>query len=140
MKILVVDNQAEAAEALAADLRELTGAERGGGGGQRRGASGGARQWRAGRAHHESVLGDEDGFTLREAIRELHPELRTIFVTEYDLSEYQEYLDGAPVFYKPVDPKALLPALAAAPVSVGAAAQSLMTRAARTRGEHNGDE
>ena len=117
MKILVVDNQAEAAEALAGSLRELTGQDIsvavGSDGAMAAVSDAGAPDVLI----TESVLGDQDGFSLREAIRESRPELRTIFVTEYDLSEYQEYLDGAPVFYKPVDPKTLLSALIAAPVS-----------------------
>ena len=120
MKILVVDNQAEAAESLAQSLRELTGcttvAAVGSEGAAAAVSDGGVPEVLV----TESVLGDTDGFTLREAIREHQPALRTIFVTEYDLSEYQEYLDGAAVFYKPVDPKALLPALALAPRSIPA--------------------
>ena len=114
MKILVVDDQAETADSLAADLRNLTGCEVV----SVRGVEAAVEAAGAGDPPDvlitESVLPDGDGFNLREALREACPALRTIFVTEYDLAEYEEYLDGAAVFYKPVDPKALLPALAAA--------------------------
>ena len=124
MKILVVDNQADAAEALAQSLRELTGyatvAAVGSEGAAEAVTNGGVPEVLV----TESVLGETDGFTLREAIREHQPALRTIFVTEYDLSDYQEYLDGAAVFYKPVDPKALLPALALTPRTVPPTAET----------------
>ena len=121
MKILVVDNQAEAAEALAGSLRLLTGQEVRAAVGSEGAMAAVSEDGGPDVLITESVLGDEDGFSLREAMRESHPELRTIFVTEYDLSEYQEYLAGAPVFYKPVDPQALLPALSVAPMPVLAA-------------------
>ena len=124
MKILVVDNQAEVAETLAASLRELTNGEVW----AAVGSEGALEAVRDGGAPDvlvtESVLGGEDGFTLRETIRETQPNLRTIFVTEYDLSEYQEYLDGDAVFYKPVEPEALLPALAQSPVLAAVGAEN----------------
>ncbi len=112
MKILVVDDQAEAAESLAQALRELTGYEVE----PAVGSEAALTAVREGGAPDvlvtEAVLHGSDGFNLRETIREHHPQLRTVFVTEYDLSAYREYLDGAPLFYKPVDAAALVTALA----------------------------
>ena len=59
----------------------------------------------------EVVLPSGDGFSLRETLKEARPSLRTIYVTGYDLSEYQEYLNGTPVFYKPVDVRQILGAI-----------------------------
>ena len=60
----------------------------------------------------EVVLEGLDGFNLREALQAAQPALRTIFITGYDLSEYESYINGTPVFYKPVDPQAIVNALA----------------------------
>ena len=113
MKILVVDDQAEAAESLAQSLRDLTGCEAVAAGGLAA-AMAAVQDGLPDVLVTESVLEGGDGFHLREALREHSPALHTIFVTEYDLSEYADYLDGAAVFYKPVDPQTLLPLLAAA--------------------------
>ncbi len=111
MKILVVDDQAEAVGALAHGLREATGHEV-------VEAVGGPRALEiAGEDGPPDVLVTEvvleglDGFALNESLRAARPELRTIYVTGYDLSEYAEYLNGTPVFYKPADPREVAAAL-----------------------------
>ncbi len=70
----------------------------------------------------EVVMEGVDGFQLREALLASQPALRTIYVTGYDLSQYAEYIDGAPVLYKPTDAEAVLAALPAFGVAVGAPA------------------
>ncbi len=47
-------------------------------------------------------LGDSDGFTLRETLQPLHPKLRTIFISGYDLSEHASRMIGALLLPKPV--------------------------------------
>ncbi len=111
MKILVVDDQAETAGALAQSLRDLTGHEV-------VPFVDGQQALAVSQGNPpdvlitEVVLAGMDGFNLRESLRQEQPALRTIFVTGYDLTEYEEYINGTPVFYKPVDPQALVAALA----------------------------
>jgi formylglycine-generating enzyme required for sulfatase activity/CheY-like chemotaxis protein len=108
MKILVVDDDADAVRALADGLRPAPGHEVV--------AAIGSEQalelCRTGGAPDvlvtEAVLQGLDGFGLREAIEPLRPDLKTIFATAYDLSEYRDYLGDTPVLYKPVDPAAVL--------------------------------
>ncbi len=112
MKILVVDDQADSAGSLARSLRDLTGHD----------VIPVADAQQALTLFHDNppdvlitevVLEGMDGFNLRESLRAERPDLRTIFITGYDLSEYESYIDGTPVFYKPVDPQALVDALSA---------------------------
>ncbi len=49
------------------------------------------------------VMEGGDGFALRETLLESFPSLKTIFLSEYDLSEYQDRMVGCPVLAKPVD-------------------------------------
>ena len=128
MKILVVDDQAEAVGTLAQGLREATGHEV-------VEAVGGPRALELAEQGEppdvlvtEVVLEEVDGFRLNESLRAARPELRTIYVTGYDLSQYADYINGTPVFYKPADPRevaaALVPAtpvLAAVPAAPDAA-------------------
>lgn len=55
----------------------------------------------------DAFMDDCDGFTLAETLRAHLPDLRTIFLSEYDLSEYSDRVGSAEVFGKPVDPDAL---------------------------------
>ena len=117
MKILVVDDQAESAGLLAQSLRDLTGHEV-------IPLTDGQQALTISQGNPPDVLITEvvlegmDGFNLRESLRAERPGLRTIFITGYDLTEYEAYIDGTPVFYKPVDPQALADSLADAPAEV----------------------
>lgn len=110
MKILVVDDQADTAGLLAQSLRDLTGYEV-------IPLADGQQALALSQGNPPDVLITEvvlegmDGFHLRESLRAEQPDLRTIFITGYDLTEYEAYIDGTPVFYKPVDPQALVAAL-----------------------------
>lgn len=50
----------------------------------------------------EGVLGEYTGFDLRDAIVEKFPELRTIFTSRYDLTGFEEAINGCPLVYDPV--------------------------------------
>ncbi len=112
MKILVVDDQDDAVGALAQSLRTMTSHEV-------VTAVGGPRALELSQQDGapdvlitEVVLEGLDGFRLNESLREIRPELQTIYVTGYDMTEFADYLNGTPVFYKPADPgeiAALLP-------------------------------
>ncbi|MEI8340486.1 MAG: SUMF1/EgtB/PvdO family nonheme iron enzyme [Verrucomicrobiota bacterium] len=52
-----------------------------------------------------------NGFTLRNKLRKHYPEMRTLFITGYDVSTYSEYLEGCEVLVKPVDPHKLVRAI-----------------------------
>ncbi len=121
MKILVVDDQAEAAGALAQGLREATGYEVVHAVGGQQALELSEQDGPPDVLVTEVVLPDEvDGFQLNESLRVAQPELRTIYVTGYDLSPYSDYINGTPIFYKPADPHevaaALVPAAGAQPV------------------------
>jgi formylglycine-generating enzyme required for sulfatase activity/CheY-like chemotaxis protein len=49
-----------------------------------------------------------DGFTLQQQLRALHPQLKTLFLTRYDLSEYAAQTAGSIVLSHPVDASLLL--------------------------------
>jgi len=49
-----------------------------------------------------------DGFTLHETMRESLPDLRVIFLSEYDLSEHASRVGGWPVLARPIDDAALM--------------------------------
>ena len=120
MKILVVDDQADSVGELAKSLREMTSHEV-------VTAVGGPRALELSQQEGapdvlitEVVLEGLDGFRLHESIKETRPELQTIYVTGYDMTEFADYLNGTPVFYKPVDPKevaAVLPPVVVRPVA-----------------------
>ncbi|CAN5417239.1 hypothetical protein BH09VER1_BH09VER1_29210 [soil metagenome] len=88
-------------------------------------------------------LGDSDGFTLRETLQPLHPKLRTIFISGYDLSEHASRLVGALLLPKPVTGDDLdtairslfepqPPPVAPAPVVVGPDAPKVTPRVVAT--------
>jgi formylglycine-generating enzyme required for sulfatase activity/CheY-like chemotaxis protein len=111
MKILIVDDDAEAVRALEEGLRqELPGPVLGA-----TSSEAALALCQAEGAPEvlitEAVLQGMDGFALREALEGLRPELKTVFVTAYDLSEYHDYIGDAVVLYKPVDLAAIVAAL-----------------------------
>ena len=50
----------------------------------------------------EGVLGEFTGFDLRDAITEKFPLLRTVFTSRYDLSGFEESINGCPLVYDPI--------------------------------------
>lgn len=58
------------------------------------------------------VMDPMDGFTLRQKLLERYPEMKTIFVSGYDLSDYAAYTAGCHVFTKPLDFELLREAVA----------------------------
>ena len=57
------------------------------------------------------VMEPMDGFTLRDQIKARYPNLRTILISGYDLSDYPEQTKGFQFLPKPLDPAALLAAV-----------------------------
>src|SRR4051812_29191317 len=57
------------------------------------------------------VMGGIDGFFLREQLAAWYPNLRTIFISGYDLTEYKERIGNAQVLTKPFGPDVLLAAV-----------------------------
>ena len=57
------------------------------------------------------VMEPMDGFTLRDKLTQRFPEMRTIFITGYDLSDYPEQTKGRQVLIKPIGPNELLAAI-----------------------------
>ncbi len=62
------------------------------------------------------IMDGTDGFTLRDTFLSALPGLRTIFITEYDLSDYADRIGDTPVVGKPVDVAALAAMIRAANV------------------------
>ena len=113
MRILVVDDQAELADDLAQKLHDATGYDVTVAAGSERALEITREEGAPDVLVSEVVLQGVDGFRLHESLRAEQPGLFTIYVTAYDLSAYQEYLNGTPVFYKPVDASAVVAALPA---------------------------
>ncbi len=61
----------------------------------------------------EIVMEEMDGFSLSAQVQEVNPQLRVIFMSGYDMSEYAGYLEGHSFLYKPIDQSLLLKALEA---------------------------
>ena len=59
----------------------------------------------------EVVMEPVDGFTLSRKLRAKFPAMRTVFVSEYDLSQYSNLLNGDEVLHKPLRPNALAAAI-----------------------------
>jgi formylglycine-generating enzyme required for sulfatase activity/CheY-like chemotaxis protein len=57
------------------------------------------------------VMEPLDGFGLRAELQKRYPEMRTIFISGYDLSEYGEQLAGDPLLTKPFEPETLIAAV-----------------------------
>lgn len=72
------------------------------------------------------VMDPVDGFTLRDELLALYPEMRTVFVSGYDLSDYAERIEGSTVLAKPVDADALRAAIANAEGVPAAAVASVI--------------
>ncbi|MBS0660546.1 MAG: SUMF1/EgtB/PvdO family nonheme iron enzyme [Verrucomicrobia bacterium] len=59
----------------------------------------------------EAYFEEGDGFVLRHELRALRPDLRTVFLSDHDLSTCADYLEGAPTFRHPVDLTGLVQAI-----------------------------
>ena len=57
------------------------------------------------------VMGGIDGFTLREQLAAWYPDLRTIFISGYDLTDYGERIGNSQVLAKPFGPEVLIAAV-----------------------------
>src|ERR1043166_8339382 len=53
-----------------------------------------------------------NGFTLRNKMENRFPGVKTIFVSQYDASDYREHWEGCEVLVKPLEPKTVLAAIA----------------------------
>lgn len=112
MRILLVDDDAGAASALMAVLKTLSGHE------VRTAATGEEALAAAAQLSGvdllitDVVMEPMDGFTLRDQLTALYPNLRTILVSGYDLSEYPEQTQNHQLLSKPVDADALREAVA----------------------------
>ncbi len=103
MKIVVVDKELATAERLAGELDEA-------GLGEVRAAGNGEECLKiideVGAVDvlvTDVIMEGTDGFTLRESLEARFPGLPTIFITEYDLSDYADRIDGRTVLMKPID-------------------------------------
>ena len=103
MRILVVDDQAELAGDLAQKLHAATGHDVVVAVGSEQALETARQEGVPEVLISEVVLEGMDGFRLSESLRAERPDLFTIYVTAYDVSEYGDYLNGTPVFYKPVN-------------------------------------
>ncbi len=58
------------------------------------------------------VMEPTDGFTLRHELQTIYPQMHTIFISGYDLSDYTEQTAGCEVLNKPIAAETLLAAVA----------------------------
>jgi formylglycine-generating enzyme required for sulfatase activity/CheY-like chemotaxis protein len=111
MRILLVDDDDSILISLAATLKSLPGHE------LRLATSGEEALKLAGEMGgvdlvvSDVVMDPMDGFALRDAMKEQHPGVRTIFITGYDLSDYAEQTEGHQLLQKPFEPAELLEAV-----------------------------
>jgi formylglycine-generating enzyme required for sulfatase activity len=119
MKILLVDDEAQVLEAWRVLLEADAGAE------VRTASTGGdalraAREWGGPDVLVTDVVMEPmDGFRLREMLAAEFPQMRTIFVSGYDLSSYADRTAGATVLTKPVTAGQMTEALSGAPAGLG---------------------
>jgi CheY-like chemotaxis protein len=111
MKILLVDDDTSVLQGLLGALKSLPGHEV-------RAATTGEKA-----LEHASSLGGidllitdvvmepMDGFTLHSHLAAQQPNLRTIYISGYDLTEYAAYTEGRQVLQKPVTPEKLTAAV-----------------------------
>ncbi|MEI6352123.1 MAG: response regulator, partial [Verrucomicrobiota bacterium] len=71
------------------------------------------------------VMDPMDGFTLQRNLLERYPNMKTIFISGYDLSEYAMYTMGSALLSKPFAAQALLEAIAKIEPAVPIAQPSL---------------
>ena len=108
MRILAVDDDTSVLQALLAALRQLPGHDL-------RAATSGDQAYQTAVAQGgvdllvtDVVMDPMDGLSLRNALLEAFPNLRTIFISGYDLSDYAESIGETPILAKPLDLAVLL--------------------------------
>ena len=114
MKILLVDDDPAMLQALESILEgnpdyEMAIAENGGMAMEKAAALGGVDLLIT-----DVVMDPMDGFTLRQALLACYPEMKTIFVSAYDLADYEPHTGGCEIFLKPFEAERLLEAVARA--------------------------
>ena len=107
MKILLVDDDTSVIQAVLAILKTLPGhdvrvATSGGKAIENAGVLGGVDLLIT-----DVVMEPMDGFTLRDQLKALYPNLRTILMSGYDLSDYADQTKGHQFLQKPLDPAAV---------------------------------
>jgi formylglycine-generating enzyme required for sulfatase activity/CheY-like chemotaxis protein len=119
MKILLVDDEVQVLEAWRALLEAEAGVE------VRTAATGGdalkaAREWGGPDVLVTDVVMEPmDGFRLREMLAAEFPQMRTVFVSGYDLSGQADRTAGAKVLTKPVTAAQMADALSGSPGTLG---------------------
>jgi formylglycine-generating enzyme required for sulfatase activity/CheY-like chemotaxis protein len=113
MRILLVEDETSVLQALLTTLKTLPGhdvrvATNGGKAIENANAMGGVDILIS-----DVVMEPMDGFTLRDHLAARHPQMRTIFVTGYDLSDYPDQTKDHQLLQKPVDASTLLAAVEA---------------------------
>lgn len=111
MRILLVDDETSVIQTLLTTLKTLPGHDV-------KVATGGDKALEAASAMGgvdllitDVVMEPTDGFTLRDKMVERYPNVRTIFISGYDLSDYGAQTDGHKVLQKPIDPQSFLTAV-----------------------------
>ncbi|WP_156346075.1 response regulator, partial [Verrucomicrobium spinosum] len=78
----------------------------------------------------EGVLGEFTGFDLRDAITEKFPALQTVFTSRYDLTGFEEAINGCPLVYDPVPVSKLISIIKEAAAVSGAGQNAVETAVA----------
>lgn len=108
MRILIVDDETDVLQSLMAIVRALPGHELRVAANAQKAMDHAAALGGVDILITDVVMQPTDGFTLRAALQEAYPKMRTIFVSGYDLTDYAEQIGDAAVVPKPVDAMALI--------------------------------
>ncbi len=108
MRILIVDDEADVLQALMAVVKAVPGHDVRVAANAQKAVEHAATLGGVDLLITDVVMEPTDGFTLRAALQAEYPDLRTVFVSGYDLSDYAEQTAGATVLTKPVDAMALI--------------------------------
>jgi formylglycine-generating enzyme required for sulfatase activity/CheY-like chemotaxis protein len=111
MRILLVDDDSGVVQALLAILKQLPGQEIRVAMNGEKALENAATLGGVDLLITDVVMDPMDGFTLRDQLLGRYPNMRTILISGYDLSEYPEQTQHHQVLAKPVEPGALIAAV-----------------------------
>src|SRR5712672_724866 len=103
MRILMVDDEADVLQALMAIMRTIPGHEVRVAANSQKAHEQAAAMGGLDLLISDVVMEPTDGFTLRAELQAIYPQMETVFLTGYDLSDHAERIGGTPVLAKPMD-------------------------------------
>ena len=111
MRILLVDDETSVIQTLLATLKTLPGHDVRVATSGEKALEGASSMGGLDLLITDVVMEPTDGFTLRDQMVERYPNVRTIFISGYDLSDYEAQTANHQVLQKPIDSQTLLTAV-----------------------------